>query len=140
MPHTARIIGNTSEAAFVKITICTPTFAHSDKPRANLRPLLVKRRPHECTWPCRGVQRSGDARGTCLIVCPLPNSSIEECEKCKRLKYVKTSVEKKTNFAKLNQKLFQKYFFVFNVLVFDNLHNLLYSVGLGHTFMNKILQ
>jgi len=25
-----------------------------------------------------GVQRSGDARGDCLIVCPLPNSSIEQ--------------------------------------------------------------
>jgi len=25
-----------------------------------------------------GVQRSGDARGDCLIRCPLPNSSIEQ--------------------------------------------------------------
>ena len=26
----------------------------------------------------RGVQRSGDARGDCLVGCPLPNSSIEQ--------------------------------------------------------------
>jgi len=25
-----------------------------------------------------GVQRSGDARGDCFIVCPLPNFSIEQ--------------------------------------------------------------
>jgi len=27
---------------------------------------------------CSGVQRSGDARGDCLIGCPLPNSSVEQ--------------------------------------------------------------
>ena len=41
------------------------------------------------------VYRSGDTRGNCLIVCPLPNCSIEECEKYSPLKYVKISVNKK---------------------------------------------
>jgi len=31
--------------------------------------------------PLRDVQRSSDARGNCLTVCPLPNSSVEACEK-----------------------------------------------------------
>jgi len=33
----------------------------------------------------RGVQRPGDARGNCLIVCPPPNSIIEEGEKYRQL-------------------------------------------------------
>ena len=40
---------------------------------------------HHAVWPNRnqcihgsGVQRSGDARGDCLIGCPLPNSDIEQ--------------------------------------------------------------
>jgi len=33
-----------------------------------------------CIWKpkCSGMQRSGDARGDCLIGCPFPNSSIEQ--------------------------------------------------------------
>jgi len=36
------------------------------------------RRAKKCSSPVSGVQRSGDARGHCLIGCPLPNSSIEQ--------------------------------------------------------------
>jgi len=46
----------------------------------------------------RGVQRSGDAWGNCLIVCPLPISSSEKSEKNKQ--YVKNSVGT-TSFEKL---------------------------------------
>jgi len=37
---------------------------------------------------------SGDSRGNCLIACPPPNSSIEECEKYKHLKQVKPCFDK----------------------------------------------
>jgi len=33
----------------------------------------------EALLPTSGVQRSGDARGDCVILCPLPYSSIEQC-------------------------------------------------------------
>jgi len=46
----------------------------------------------------KGVQRSDDVRGNCLIVCPPTNSSFEEREK---KQHVKTSVDK-TSFEKLN--------------------------------------
>jgi len=36
------------------------------------------------------AEKFGDSRGNCLIVCPTPNSSIEECEKYRHLKQVKT--------------------------------------------------
>ena len=43
-----------------------------------------------------GVQRSGDARGELLDCMPPPKlSSTQECDKDRRLKYVKASVEKK---------------------------------------------
>jgi len=32
------------------------------------------------------ADRSGDSQDNCLIACPPPNSSIEECEKYKHLK------------------------------------------------------
>jgi len=50
----------------------------------------------------RRADRSGDARENCLIVCPLPNSTTEQCEKYRHLKYVKTSFDKKISFKKLN--------------------------------------
>jgi len=39
---------------------------------------LVVPRLSLCNVWLSGVQRSGDARGDCLIECPLPNSSIEQ--------------------------------------------------------------
>jgi len=32
----------------------------------------------KCRIPASGLQRSGEARGDCLTVCPLKNSSIEQ--------------------------------------------------------------
>ena len=47
----------------------------------------------------------------CLIVCPPPKlSSTQECDKDRRLKYIKASVEKK--FQKIKLKYFKEYFFV----------------------------
>jgi len=39
---------------------------------------LLQNTPLRGTLWVSGVQRSGDARGDCLIGCPLPNSSIEQ--------------------------------------------------------------
>jgi len=54
-------------------------------------------RTFEGTWPGKGVQRSDDAWRNCLIVLPATRfyASIEECEKYRHLKYVRTSVDKK---------------------------------------------
>ena len=63
------------------------------RPAAKLEPVIVV---HQiCSRDNQGhADRSGDSRGNCLIVCPPPNSSIEECVKYRHLKQVKTSFDK----------------------------------------------
>jgi len=55
----------------------------SCNPQSN-QDIAVTRPKILCLGWNRGVERSGDARGEYLTVCPLPNSSIEECEEAKQ--------------------------------------------------------
>jgi len=66
---------------------------------------------------------------------PLPNSSIEEREKFRHLKCVKTSFDKK-QVLKIELKILQGVFFVFNVSFFNNLF---FSVGLMHLLKSNFL-
>jgi len=84
------------------------------------------------TVACRGLVVPGTAA---RLYVPLPSSSIEECEKCKHLKYVKIVLAKQ-QVSKYQSKNLSDFFALY-VSVF---HNFFYSVqgcGVGDKISNS---